>query len=853
MQRAAPSSASPMTPRVNIQRLWAIREALTRPIAFVAKDGFSRLTSLKGLEALALGLLDEALEMRPGGALGKRLRALHDLFSGFEDLPLEEKKARITRAADLLGPSMEREITEEASRSLRRLFEPISKVRGIGPRALAGLSKKGLNTILDLLFFLPIRYEDRSGARSIRDLASGGGAGQVAASVAVAGEARYGRRRVFEVVVDDGTGLLHLKWFNYRLPYMKRYTPGRRVLVHGTVTRSRYGSGLQMIHPEVVFLKDGETPETAPEGIVPVYSEIEGIHQKTLRKIMAGVVREYGPLAPGGAPPAVLAALGLRDLPSALMEAHFPESMPQEGNGAGRAGPGGGGALARGPAMRSLAFDELFMLETAVLGRRDKERRTPGLRSYDGAERAGSLEARLREALPFRLTRAQERALREIKRDMAGAAPMNRLLEGDVGSGKTLVCLMAALLAVDSGHQAAIMAPTAVLAEQHYSTISGLVQGLGVRTAILTGGLSARVRRERLLAISEGSVDIVVGTHALIQEDVAFRDLALVIVDEQHRFGVMQRAGLRAKGMSGSGRGGAASGEGAEGRGSGLPSPDVLIMTATPIPRTLSMTLFGDLEVSVLDELPPGRTPVKTMILREKERARAYELIRREAAAGAQAYIVYPLVDESEELDLRDATNEKARLEKEIFPGLRLGLLHGRMSGAEKDDVMRAFKEREIDVLVSTTVIEVGLDVPNATVMCIEHAERFGLSQLHQLRGRVGRGQRRSYCLLMAGAFVADEAFRRLRVMERTTDGFQIAEEDLKIRGPGDYLGQRQSGFADFRFGWALLDHGLVREARKAATALLKEHPGLGTGPGPWIREALRARWKGRLELADVG
>ncbi len=815
---------------INIQKLWGIIGAIKKPLEFAARGGFARMGTLKGLEPLVSSLVDKAFDMEPEGELASGFCAIKKAFHGFEGLSVEEKKSAIKKGLELTGPSMEALITREAVLNIKKLSMPLGEIKGIGPRALEKLSKKGLDTVLDMLYFLPIRYEDRRTLRKIKELSSGESS-QIYATVAVAGETRYGRKKVFEVVVDDGSALLHLKWFHYKAAYMKRFTPGQKLLIHGVV--SRFGHVLQMLHPDVKLKGDDDDGEKLrPEGIVALYSEIEGLHQKTMRKIIGAVVGEYAPMAPGGLPPHVLTKLGLLDLPSALREAHFPTKMPV-GDGSGRGGL----------AMRDLAFDELFLLETALLLKRGKLKKHKGLRSYGGATVKGDLESRLREKLPFRLTNAQERVLTEIKKDMANTAPMNRLLEGDVGSGKTIVSLISALLAVGSGLQAAIMAPTSVLAGQHYETIRKYTADLGLKTCLLTGGLAGVKRQVRLDEIREGAVDIIVGTHALIQKDVHYRALGLVVVDEQHRFGVLQRAELKRKALLPL--------EAEEGREEA--SPDVLIMTATPIPRTLSMTVFGDLEVSVIDELPPGRSPVKTRLVTEKGRAKSYELIAREVRSGAQAYIVYPLVEESEELDLRDATKEKIRLEKEVFSDFRVALIHGRMKADDKETVMRAFKDGHVDILVSTTVIEVGLDVPSATVMCVEHAERFGLAQLHQLRGRVGRGKRASYCLLMTDHYLSNESFRRLKVMEETTDGFRIAEEDLKIRGPGDYLGQRQSGLADFRFAWALMDVGLVKAARDEARALIEANPALNTGPGPWIREALMARWSSKLELAGVG
>jgi len=813
---------------INIQRLWALVSAIKRPLEFASRDGFARIGTLKGLEALASSLIGEAIAMEPAGELFHLLELLGTSLSGFDGLSMEGKKIAIRKALKLTGPSFEAVVAFEAALNIKKIMTPLTEIKGIGPRLSERLEKKGLMTVFDLLYYLPIRYEDRSVLKKIREL-SVGETSQIRASVAVAGETGYGRKKVFEVVADDGSALLHLKWFHYKAAYIQRFTPGRRLLIHGTVTR--FGRSLQMIHPDIEIIGDDERGAPLPEGIVALYPEIEGIHQKTFRKIIQRVVKKYAPMAPGGVPPDVLARKGFADLPSALMEAHFPTSMPSEAK-----------SSVRQPAMRALAFDELFLLETGLLLKRGQTKKKTGLRSYENVVDNSGLLKRLRALLPFTLTRAQERVMGEIKKDMASASPMNRLLEGDVGSGKTIVSFMAALLAVGSGLQTAIMAPTSILAEQHYETISRYAEGLGVRICLLTGGLSTAERRARLDSIRDGNVDIIVGTHALIQKDVRYKALGLVVIDEQHRFGVLQRAELKHKGLLAM-----------EGPGGEAVSPDVLIMTATPIPRTLSMTVFGDLEVSVIDELPPGRSPVKTALIREEHRDRAYELIAREVRSGGRAYIVYPLVEESEELDLKDATGEKARLEKDVFPEFNLALIHGKMKPAVKDAVMRDFKDGLIDILVSTTVIEVGLDVPEATVICVEHAERFGLAQLHQLRGRVGRGKKASYCLLMASHYLSPESYGRLKVMEETTDGFRIAEEDLKIRGPGDYLGQRQSGLADFRFAWALMDFTLVKAARNEAASLIKDNPGLRAGPGPWIREALMARWSERLELAGIG
>jgi len=433
--------------------------------------------------------------------------------------------------------------------------------------------------------------------------------------------------------------------------------------------------------------------------------------------------------------------------------------------------------------------------------------------------------------LPFALTAAQQRVIKEIERDMASPRSMNRLLQGDVGSGKTAVSMAALITACENGHQAAIMAPTEILAEQHYRNLRVWAEKLGLRTALLTGGLKTAERRELQGRIQNGEIDLVVGTHALIQEGVLFRDLGLIVIDEQHRFGVVQRATLRKKGQI----------------------PDVLVMTATPIPRTLAMTVYGDLDISVIDEMPPGKIPVRTKVFSESQRTRVYEIIRREAKKGNQIFIVYPLVEASENLDLKDATRMAEHLRKEIFPDCRVGLVHGRMKGKEKDRIMNDFSNKMINILVSTTVIEVGIDIPEASLMVIEHAERFGLSQLHQLRGRVGRSDIPSFCILLTQKRGSEDARKRLRIMEQTNDGFRIAEEDLAIRGPGEFMGTRQSGLPDFRIASVVRDGRILGEAKADAFAPVEDDPNLENPDHLALREVLLRRWRGRLEMAKTG
>ncbi|MEE8575491.1 MAG: ATP-dependent DNA helicase RecG [Thermodesulfobacteriota bacterium] len=713
--------------------------------------------------------------------------------------------------------------TETSSSTLlHEISKPLLEVKGIGPALFEKYKKKGLATIEDMLYFLPIRYEDRRNLQKISQLEPGT-SGVTYGEVLATGETRYGRRKVFEVAISDGSSILMAKWFHFRGDYMKKlYTQGRTVFLHGSV--SIYRGKKEMIHPEVEFAtgeEDAAEGVTPAMGIVPVYSQVENLYPQTVRRHVKLVVEKFAEFAPPCAPAEVSKRLELMPLSDALMEAHAV------GRSEADTDAGSAARLAR----RSIVFDELFSLELGLGIRRRNIMRESGIAFDTTGE--GTLYSKLLTMLPFSLTGAQERVIAEIREDMQRPHPMNRLIQGDVGSGKTVVSFAAVLYAVQSGYQAAIMAPTELLAEQHYLTIKKYTDELQVDTMLLTGRHTKKEREAALARIKSGEAQIVIGTHALIQKDVEFARLGVAVVDEQHRFGVMQRGAFKKMSES------------------GVP-PDTLVMTATPIPRTLAMTIFGDMEVSIIDELPPGRTPVETKIVREKEREKAYKIIRDEVSAGGQAYIVYPLVEESEELPLKDATKMEEHLRRDIFPEFRLALLHGRMKSVEKEAVMRAFKDREIDILVATTVVEVGVDVANASVMMVEHAERFGLAQLHQLRGRVGRGERRSVCILLAQWTNSEDSLQRLRVMEQTMDGFVIAEEDLKIRGPGDFIGTRQSGLPDFRLKETLSDLSLLKTAREEAAEFL-DSGGFEGPEGARVTEVLKARWADRLELAEVG
>jgi ATP-dependent DNA helicase RecG len=680
-------------------------------------------------------------------------------------------------------------------------------MKGIGPQRARLLAKLGLETVEDALFFLPARHEDRSRLTPFRSLKGGETVTTLGSIAGVSPPPRGRPRAPLAVLLRDATGFLSAVWFNQR--YLERvFKRGQRLIVHGKV--QRYGGGplqMQVKDYEIVEDSDDETLHTGR--LVPVYGLTQGLTQRPMRSLMKRLVDAYADQVEEPLPDLMRARRQFGPLAAALKAGHFPQTE-----------------AARAAARRRLAYDDFFLLQLGLAIRRHREGRQRGL----AMNPPGALWRKLVGSLPYTLTNAQQRVWREIRTDMAAPYPMNRLLQGDVGSGKTVVAALAILAALEAGYQAALMAPTEILAEQHFMTLTQLLSPLDVPVALLTNNIKGKARESLLARVAGGEIGCVVGTHALVQEGVQFRRLGLAVVDEQHRFGVAQRATLRGKGES----------------------PDVLVMTATPIPRTLALTLYGDLDISVLDELPPGRRPVITRARPEAGRRKIYAFLREQVGAGRQVYVVCPLVEESEASDLRAATEMAERLQREVFPDLRVGLLHGRMAFADKERVMREFKGGAIHILVSTTVIEVGIDVPNAAVMVVEHAERFGLSQLHQLRGRVGRGPWKSYCILMSAAS-SEEARRRIGAMEATNDGFRIAEADLSLRGPGDFFGTRQSGLPEFRVADLLRDAALLEEARQDAVGLVQGDPNLIKPEHRALRAALLARWRGKLDLASVG
>jgi ATP-dependent DNA helicase RecG len=609
---------------------------------------------------------------------------------------------------------------------------------------------------------------------------------QVEVRIAGTYPVKGGRLRIFEISATDSSGQVRAFWWNQG--YLQNsFKQGRRVLLYGQWKRSKRGY-FEVENPEYEFALDDEDTDPIHTGRrVPVYRKLGELRTKQLRSIMHHVLARLDfSEVEDVVPEEVLHRNGLIARAEAFRQVHFPaaDTALEKYN------------MFASPAHQRLIFEEFFWLSLAMGLRREGREQAPKGTVIE-------LNDRVREAvrgiLPFKPTNAQKRVLLEIVGDMTGSKPMNRLLQGDVGSGKTIVAVQSAIVAIENGYQAAIMAPTEILAEQHARTVKRMVAATGYRVELLTGSLTAARKRELHAAIEAGEVDLAIGTHALIQEAVKFHKLGFVVIDEQHRFGVVQRAEMIKRGYN----------------------PDVLVMTATPIPRSLVMSVYGDLDVSIIDEMPPGRKEIITRVRGEDARRKIYQFLDKQIRAGGQVYIVYPLVEESEKLDLLNATQMAEHLQTSVFPNFRVGLIHGRMKQEEKDAVMDEFRKGEIHILVSTTVIEVGVDVPNASIMVVEHAERFGLSQLHQLRGRVGRGDEQSYCILLAGDRRSPEARERLAIMEETSDGFKIAEKDLEIRGPGEVMGVRQSGLPSFRIGNIIRDHALLELAKREADHLL--------------------------------
>ncbi|HEY6352283.1 MAG TPA: ATP-dependent DNA helicase RecG [Candidatus Angelobacter sp.] len=726
-----------------------------------------------------------------------------------------------------------------------QLQTEVKFVKGVGPRVAEWLEHKNIHTVDDLLYYLPFRYEDRLNPRGIGELRPGEMAA-VVAEVRSFGVFRTKRMPIFRLIAGQGRDKIECIWFHG--DYLRnRFKPGQMVALYGKVEEGWKGRGLQIAQPQFEILDEVEAGEFDTEGtpvieslevgrIVPIYgSAADGkLTSRWFRRVISAALQNLAQDISDGLPAALCRRLNLPDRRTAFQRVHFPpieeKFIDLEAS--------------KTAAHRRLIFEELFFLQVGMELKRKHTRRSTGIAFVlNDKVREG-----LKKILPFHPTAAQKKVLREIAQDMQQPFPMRRLLQGDVGSGKTIVAFQAAVIAIENGCQVALMAPTEILATQHYLSARRLLEQAGYRVVLLTGSLDEARKRSARRHIAQGDVHLVIGTHALIQEKVEFQKLGLVVVDEQHRFGVMQRFKLMKKGEA---------------------EPDTLVMTATPIPRTLALTLYGDLDTSVLDELPPGRTPITTRKISDQRAEEVWAFARKQVAAGRQAYVVYPVIEgnpsDEPELEfseaaptsksgLKAAMQMHEELRSKIFPDLHVGLLHGRLSADEKEKTMGEFQKGEIDVLVATTVIEVGVDVPNASVMVIEHSERFGLSQLHQLRGRIGRGAARSYCILMTGGKISPEGERRLNEMVRTQDGFEIAELDLELRGFGELFGTRQAGFSSFRVANPVRDKKLMEIAKTEAVKVVEDsNPDYTAEDRRRIMEHLRSHWQRRYGLVEVG
>jgi ATP-dependent DNA helicase RecG len=776
-------------------------EPLRKILQLEQAKGYSDLAVMGGLDRYLRGCLEKA-------EAPEQLLPLKEFCSpGFSYAALnrDERKEWVEGMLQQLAESVagEQPAKVPSPRLPKRriapsssLDSPITVLKGISPTLAAKFAKLGVKTVKDMLYFFPRRHLDYSQRRAVSEL--GAEVEQtIVATVWEAREVALGGRRGTEAIVGDETGNIRAVWFNQ--PYLaKRLRTNTQIVLSGKVSLFKGRKVLES--PEWETLEAEDLTHTGR--LVPLYPLTEGLNPRRVRKLVKEAVAQWSPQLVDFLPQEVRDRRSLVDLPQAIQQAHYPDSEQRKDE-----------------ARRRLAFDELFLIQLGVLAR--KQEWQEGQRGNPFQIDDPLLE-RFLSSLPFTLTLAQQKVMGEILSDLEKSKPMCRLLQGEVGSGKTVVATAVLLVAVANGYQGALMAPTEVLAEQHFNNISILLSKVGppdgekgpllsyssllpypFTMALLIGSLSQGEKQKIQQLVRQGKVDLVIGTHALIQKEVEFKRLGLVVVDEQHRFGVLQRSALRQKGFN----------------------PHVLVMTATPIPRTLALTLYGDLDLSVIDQLPPGRVAIETRWLNPKQREAAYAFLRRKIAEGRQAFTICPLIEESESIEAKAAVAEYQHLSEEVFPDLRLGLLHGRLPASEKEEVMRRFRDGKIDILVSTPVVEVGIDVPNAVVMLIEGADRFGLSQLHQFRGRVGRGEHKSYCLLLA-ATPSLEGRERLKIIEKTRDGFLLAEEDLKIRGPGEFFGTRQSGLPDLRMA-RLSDVALLELAREEAFRLLQDDPGL--------------------------
>lgn len=783
-------------------------KALEKPLIFSSKNNYSNLYRIKNLKSVVEELCVRIISSSPPPGIRNQIEGILKLFESYDYMRKEEKVRAVNntlnrikrikkdlKAASVTGKSDQ---VTDYTKGIKSLWDSIQCIKGIGPSLSGLLSKKNIDHIEDLLFYFPKRYEDRRNIKRISSVIPGRRE-TVAGSIVISDTVSAKRRQVYQIVITDGSADLGIVWFRFNRKYMRSvYKKGKKLCVNGEITYNSYERMMQIIHPasediEIIDEKGSDEISLNFNRIVPIYPLTEGITQRRIRAVVRNALDTYSHLYSDVLPTWIIERYKLLNLDSALENVHYPDKDT------GIVNLSSGLSVYGSRPHKTVAFFELFVLELIIAGMKLSVRKK---RSYP-LELTGVNERKLLSLLPFSLTTAQIQVLDEIKSDLSRSYPMNRLLQGDVGSGKTIVAVIAMLNVVEAGYQAVLMAPTEILAEQHFRAIRNYVSSMNVNISILTGGIKGKQKESIYSKIGSGEIQIIVGTHALIEDRVSFNRLGIVVVDEQHRFGVLQRSKLAEKATN----------------------PHVLVMTATPIPRTLAITVYGDLDISLLDMMPPGRKKVETVFFRNTyvNRMRIYSEIRSDLESGRQVYFVCPLIDSTENSDHNNlvyAVELAERLQDEIFPDYRVGLLHGRLPSSEKDRVMREFISNEIKILVSTTVVEVGVDVPNATVMVIENAERFGLSQLHQLRGRIGRGIHSSRCILMVSEGTGNESEKRISIMCRTSDGFRIAEEDLKIRGPGDFLGTKQSGIPAFHFADIVRDFRILKEAREAAFTL---------------------------------
>ena len=828
-------------------------DRIARPIEFASRDGCARLKAVTNLSAfVSVQVLSALRHATYPKAVEARLLSLRDLFVDFEPtLSVEEQRRRLQAAVEhinairiIVQPPLLHPKGSPAQAAHGAEMRPKGRpaiwnlsvrfIKGVGPKRTNVLERLRIATVEDALWTIPWRYEDRSVMTPIGNLVPG----MLASICGTVGKcdakrARNRRLSVLELGVEDESGRMQVVFFNQ--PYLEEVLPvGTRVMMSGRVMAGPQGWMVpRMDVAQYEILGEGNESTLHVGRIVPIYHETKGWTSRQMRVLVRNLLMDHGPELLDHLPVALRARQRLIPIHEAFNDIHFPKTGTDLQ------------LLERGKtaAHRRLAFEELLLLQLALATRHRSVRDEPKELRFNPRT---PLLKKLESLLPFRLTTAQDLVLREIFRDMISPRPMNRLVQGDVGSGKTAVALHAIVMACGSGYQAALMAPTEILAEQHYGNLSETLQALGLQATFVRGGEKASVKRTQAELLASGEIQVAIGTHALIQQEVKFKHLGLAVIDEQHKFGVMQRKTLIDKGYK----------------------PDVLVLTATPIPRTLAMTVYGDLDVSVIDVLPPGRKPVRTFLFGEGQRRRAYQIVRDELRNKKQAYVVYPLVEESEKTDLQAAIQGAEQLQNGEFAEFRVGLLHGRMKTTEKEAIMADFKAGTIQLLVATTVIEVGVDVPNATIIMIEHAERFGLAQLHQLRGRVGRSTHQSYCLLMAANMgrgktqerrrslghqeLISSARERLEALVRSNDGFVIAEDDLRIRGPGEFFGLRQWGMPEFRVANLVRDGDLLQQARQEAFSLLQSDPGLKDQAHQELREAMFRKWEKKLELGSI-